>query len=73
MSFATGGELRAWTLRTKYGERRRAEIERRIREQYVVLTPTNAVVEVYGQLMPGSPVGCPNAGKATCAGRHGVA
>lgn len=50
MSFATVGELRAWTLRTKYGERRRADIERRIREQYLVVTPTNAVVEVYGQL-----------------------
>ena len=50
MSFATVGELRAWTLKTKLGQRRRAEVERLIREQYVILTPTDAVVDVYGQL-----------------------
>lgn len=50
MSFATVGELRAWTLRTKLGARRRDEIERLIRERYVVLTPTNVVVDTYARL-----------------------
>lgn len=50
LSFATVGELRAWTLKSQYGQRRREEVERRIHDHYVVLTPTDAVVTKYAEL-----------------------
>lgn len=50
VSFATVGELRAWILKTGFGQRRRDEVERRLRNHYVVLTATDAVVAKYAEL-----------------------
>ncbi len=50
LSFACVGELRAWALRTKLGQRRRDELHAKIRNNYLVLTPTDAVVTKYSEL-----------------------
>ena len=50
LSFATVGEVRAWSLHHKFGDRRRQELEQKILDHYVVLTPTDAVVRAYAQL-----------------------
>lgn len=50
MSFATVGELRAGAYNAKWGERRRRQLDEMIKQHYVVLSATDAVVEVYAQL-----------------------
>ena len=50
VSFATVGELRAGVMKAKWGEDRRQRLERVLRENYLVLTATDAVVEQYAQL-----------------------
>lgn len=50
LSFACVGELRAGALRAKWGQRRRDELHDKIRDHYVVLTPTDAVVAKYAEL-----------------------
>lgn len=50
VSFATVGELRAGAIKARWGEARRASLERVLRENYLVLTATDAVVESYAQL-----------------------
>lgn len=50
LSFATVGELRAMTHRANWGERTRQRLETVLRENYVVLTATDTVVEQYAQL-----------------------
>lgn len=50
VSFATVGELRAMTYQAAWGERRRQHLDTVLRENYVVLTATDAVVEQYAQL-----------------------
>lgn len=49
LSFAVVGELRAGAVKANWGERRRAELERRIAE-CVVLSATDAVTTIYGEL-----------------------
>lgn len=50
LSFATVGELRGWTLHSRFGPKRRSEVETKIRDHYVVLTPTDAVVAKYAEM-----------------------
>lgn len=50
VSFATIGELRAGAIKARWGEARRANLERVLRENHLVLTATDAVVESYAQL-----------------------
>lgn len=50
VSFATVGELRAGALRANWGERRRGRLEQMLRENYIVLTATDAVVQKYAEL-----------------------
>jgi predicted nucleic acid-binding protein len=50
VSFATVGELRAGAIKARWGEVRRASLERILRENYLVLTATDAVVESFAQL-----------------------
>ncbi len=50
VSFATVGELRAGAIKARWGESRRDSLERVLRENYLVLTATDAVVESYAQL-----------------------
>ncbi len=49
-SFATVGELRALPHLANWGERRRDELEQKLRDHYLVLTPTDRVVAKYAEL-----------------------
>lgn len=50
VSFTTVGELRAGAIRAGWGDVSRAKLERVLRENYLVLTATDAVVHAYAQL-----------------------
>lgn len=50
VSFATVGELRAGAVKAKWGEARKSGLERVLRENYLVLTATDAVVHAYARL-----------------------
>lgn len=50
VSFATVGELRAGPIRAGWGERRVQRLEQMLRQNYIVLSPTDAVVHKYAQL-----------------------
>lgn len=50
VSFATVGELRAGVMKAGWGETRRQQLDRVLRENYLVLTATDAVVDQYARL-----------------------
>jgi len=50
VSFATVGELRAGTIKAKWGDARRSRQDDLLRRNYVVLTATDAVVNKYAEL-----------------------
>lgn len=50
VSFVTVGELRAGAIKACWGDRRREQLERVLRENYLVLTATDAVVRKYAEL-----------------------
>jgi predicted nucleic acid-binding protein len=50
VSFATVGELRAGAMRAQWDESRRQRLEQILRESYIVLTATDAVVTKYAEL-----------------------
>jgi predicted nucleic acid-binding protein len=50
VSFATVGELRAGAMRAQWDESRRQHLEQVLRENYIVLTATDAVVTKYAEL-----------------------
>lgn len=50
VSFATVGELRSMGFRANWGAARRQRLDQVLRENYIVLTATDAVVSKYAEL-----------------------